>query len=97
MQRPDEQQVHSGQIESVLRDRSLDGAAGWIAADGVDRLMRRAFQMPLGRGSDGGRPIGRGLPDGSVSVVTELVAVIAEFLPEAIELGPCGVTGGTRE
>src|SRR6202022_4450230 len=97
VQSAEEQKIDSGEIEPGLGDRALDGSTRRIAGNKVDRLMIGTLQMPLGRGSDRNRPIRRILPDWGVSIVPELVSVVAEFLSEAIELGPGCVTRRTRE
>ena len=90
LQRAASQNVQSAKIESCGRQAGL--AAGGIGGYFVDALA-----APERRHAQRDRPVPRVLPDGSVFVVHQLVAVVFEFLAEVIEHGPGFVAGGTTK
>ncbi len=59
--------------------------------------MGGALQAPPRGGADRQGDIGGVDPDGRVAIVAELIAPVFESLAEAVELGPGGVAGRTRQ
>src|SRR5439155_25909813 len=73
---------------------SIDGLlAAW---SGIHRSAPGALKMPVRRDSHCHRPKLRPLPDGSILLVPQLIALVLEFLTEAVQLGPGFMAGGTR-
>ena len=67
------------------------------AVTAVDPHFVGADAMPERNDAEGDRPVPGILPNGSIAVVHELVAVVLEFLAEEIEHGPTFMTGGATQ
>src|SRR5260370_37123496 len=63
----------------------------------VDRNLAGAHPMPDRDDAERNRPIAGVLPDRSIPVVHELVAVVFEFLAKIIQHRPGLMTGGAAE
>src|SRR5258706_12729438 len=59
--------------------------------------MARVFVVPVWRHTHGHRPIRRIQPDRRIAIVVELVALVFEVLPKAVQFGPRLMTRRTRQ
>src|SRR6266403_3714988 len=63
----------------------------------VQRHMIGGFHMPIRGGSEGNRPVGCLLEDRGIAIVSQLVSVVLELLPERAQLRPCFVARRARQ
>src|ERR1700758_1297426 len=91
LQRTTGKNVQPGKIKTVSGDVRF--TRGRSEGRRVDRDFVAALSMPIRRNTKGGRPEGVILPDGSVPVVHELIAVVLESPAEIVQHRPGDVTG----
>src|ERR1700676_2326613 len=87
-------EVETAEIETRRGDPLLDLAA---FSAGVDGNFAGADPMPDRKDTERYRPVSGILPDRSIALVHELVAVVFEFLAKVIQHGPTFMTGRTAE
>src|SRR5215469_7992717 len=85
--------IQAAPIESVSGDLGLHRGSGRRA---VNANAIGAFAMPVRGDTEGYRPIGRVLVDGSIFLISHLIAVVLELLPKWAEFRPSFVTRGAR-
>src|SRR5437667_11414118 len=78
-----------------IKPRSIDGLLA--ARSGIHRSAPGALKMPVRCNSHCHRPKLRPLPDGSILLVPQLIALVPEFLTEAVQLGQSFMSGGARK
>src|ERR1700680_2012327 len=67
------------------------------SGSGVNLHLVGAFSVPVRNDAKGNWPIGRVLPDRSVPVVHQLVAVVFELLSKVVQHRQSLVAGGTSQ
>src|ERR1700686_1927175 len=87
-------EVETAEIETRRGDPLLDLAA---FSAGVDGNFAGAYPMPDRQDTERYRPVSGILPDRSIALVHELVAVVFELLAEVIQHGPTFMTGRTAQ
>src|SRR5260370_28498007 len=83
LQRAASVEVETAEIETRRGDPLLD-----LAAATVYDLFAFAYPMPARKDTKRHRPVSRILPDRSIAIVHELIAVVFEFLAEVIQHRP---------
>src|SRR5438874_196000 len=78
-----------------IKPRSIDSL--FTAWSGIHGSAPGALKMPVRRDSHCHRPKLRPQPDGSILLVPQLIALVLEFLTEAVQLGPSFMAGGARQ
>src|SRR3984893_10491072 len=85
-------EIETAEIETRRGDPLFD-----LAAAAVDDLFAFADPMPDRKDTEGDWPVRWILPDRSIALVHELVAVVFELLAEVIQHGPTFMTGRTTQ
>src|SRR5262249_7103648 len=97
VQRSRRPQVQTGKVEARGRDIRFREVARDDAWSLVEGHTIGILPVPLRGDADTDGEITQVLPDGSITVVHQLVAIVFEDLAEIIQLGPGFVTGGATK
>ena len=88
---PPGKDIEAANVKTVGGDLLLSGRGL------VDGHLVGAFAVPLGRDAHGDRPVAVVLPDRSIPIIHQLVAVVLELLAKVVEHRPGFVAGGAAQ
>src|ERR1700747_2921973 len=90
-QRPGGENVQAGKVKTMGGQLALGGVAGYRVSD---LCVVYTLAMPVRSDTERDRPIGGVLVDGSIFLISHLVAVVLELLPKRAEFRPGFVARG---
>ena len=91
------QEVQFTQAGTISGTVKWSGPLPHIPSFPIDKHFVAAIAVPLRNNAEGDRPVRRILPDRSIPIVHQLVAVVLKLLAKVVEHRPSFVAGGAAQ